>query len=195
MSTTLSDISTSTTGATSPSCSPVVCPEWCTSTTGHAEEDHVEDQWHHGESEEVTLSRHDLLSNGRTFQMQYLSVQAISEEGPDSPLCVRLSTGDDQTEIKLTYGETLALRDALSRRAEEIDPDRERVQKSRGEALKVAREMCNVTLEDFAAEMRRTPATAREWEAGVGMDKQTVSVLTRALATTARKAVRQPVPA
>jgi len=127
---------------------------------------------------------------GGTFQMQYLSVQASSEEGPDSPHCVRLSIGDDQTEIKLTYGETLALRDALSHRAEEIDPDRERVQKSRGEALKVARETFNVTREDFAAEMRRTPATVREWEAGVGMDKVTASVLTRALATTALKAAK-----
>jgi hypothetical protein len=122
MSITMSDISTCTTGATSPSCLPVVCPEWCTSTTGHAEEDHVEDQWHRGESSEVTLSRHDLVDYGGTFQMQYLSVQASSEEGPDSPHCVRLSIGDDQTEIKLTYGETLALRDALSHRAEEIDP-------------------------------------------------------------------------
>ena len=190
MSITMSDISTCTTGATSPSCLPVVCPEWCTSTTGHAEEDHVEDQWHRGESSEVTLSRHDLVDYGGTFQMQYLSVQASSEEGPDSPHCVRLSIGDDQTEIKLTYGETLALRDALSHRAEEIDPDRERVQKSRGKALKVARETFNVTRKDFAAEMRRTPATVREWEAGVGMDKVTDSVLTRALATTALKAAK-----
>ena len=190
MSITMSDISTSTTGdATSPSCSPVVCPEWCTSTTSHAEEDYVEDQWHRGESSEVTLSRHDLVDYGGTFQMEYLSVQASSEDGPNSPLCVRLSIGDD-SEIKLTYGETLALRDALSRRAEEIDPDRERAQKSRGEELKVAREMLNVTPENFAAEMRRTPATMREYEAGVGMDKVTASVLTRALAAAALKAAK-----
>lgn len=193
MSTTMSDISTPQ-DEFHPT--PVVCPEWCTrGTTGHADERHVEDQWHTGESEEVTLSRHALLNYGRTFQMQELSVRASSEEGPDSPHCVLLSIGDDQTEIKLTHGETLALRDALSRRAEEIDPDRESIQKSRGESLKLARKMCNVTLKDFAAEMHRTPATMRGYEAGVGMDKQTASVLTRALATTARKTARQPATA
>ena len=167
--------------------SPVVCPEWCTSTTGHAEARHVEDQWHTGKSEEVTLSLHALLSNGRTFQMQELSVTASSEEGPDSPLCVLLGI-DDMTEIKLTHGETLALRDALSRRADEIDPDRESIQKSRGEALKFARKACNVTIKEFAAEMHRTPARMRGYEAGVGMDKITANVLHGALVTTARKA-------
>jgi len=39
--------------ATPPTSPPVVCPVWCTSTTGHAEEHHVEDQWHEGESRAV----------------------------------------------------------------------------------------------------------------------------------------------
>lgn len=178
------------TPATPATCSPVVCPEWCTSTTGHAEEDLVEDQRHTGSNHHVTLSREDLVSYGRTSQMEYVSVQSETEDGPDSPICVSLVIGE-LAGIKLTHGETLALINALSRSAEEIDPDRESVQNSRGEGLKVAREGLNISIEDFAAHMGEGPADMRAYEAGVCMTGRTASVLSRCLATAARKASRK----
>ena len=174
------------TPATPPTCPPVVCPDWCTSTTGHAEEDLVADQRHTGSNHHVTLSREELLSYGRTSQMEYVSVQSETEDGPDSPLCVSLAIGE-LAGIKLTHGEALALMAALSRSAGEIDPDRESVQKSRGEGLKIAREGFNISIEDFAAHMGESPADMRAYEAGVCMTGRTASVLTRCLATAARK--------
>ena len=168
------------TPATPPTCPPVVCPDWCTSTTGHAEVHDVEDQWHQGESHKVTLSREPLVSYGRTFEMEYLSVQSSSVEGPDSPLCVRLTIGDER-DIKLTHGETLALMDAFSRSAEDIHPNRLRRQQERGEGLTMLREAMNISIEDFAAHMGRSPVDMRAHEAGDCMDTGTVSRFTRAL--------------
>ena len=113
-----------------------------------------------------------------------------TEDGPDSPVCVSVVIGE-VAGIKLTHGETLELMDALSRSAEEIDPDRESVQKSRGEGLKIAREGLNISIEDFAAHMGESPADMRAYEAGVCMTSPTTSVLTRCLATAARKAARK----
>ena len=175
-----------------PTRSPVVCPPWCTSTTGHAEARHFEDQWHTGLKRQVTLSLEGLVDCGRTFVPEHVSCQAETEDGPDSPFCVRLAVGDD-IGIKLTHGETLALRDALTRSAESIDPDRENVEKSRGEALKNAREMLNISIEDFAAHMDESPAVMRAYEAGVYMTRQTASVLNRALASALK--ARQPATA
>jgi len=169
---------------------PVVCPDWCTSITGHAEENLVEDQRHTGSSHHVTLSREDQVSYGRTSQMEYVSVQSETEDGLDSPICVSLTIGE-LSGIKLTHDETLELMDALSRSAKEIDPDRESVQKSRGEGLRIAREGLNISIEDFATHMGESPADMRAYEAGVCMTSRTASVLTRCLATAARKMARK----
>jgi len=182
------------TAATPPTSLPVACPAWCTSTTGHAEARHVEDQWHTGLNHQVTLSREGLVDCGRTFELEHVSCQAESEDGPDGPFYVRLAVGDD-IGIKLTRGETLALSDALSRSAESIDPDGENVEMSRGEALRDAREMLNISIEDFAAHMDESPAVMRAYEAGVYMTRQTASLLNRALARTPLNAARQPVTA
>lgn len=178
------------TPTTPPTCPPVVCPDWCTSTTGHAEEDLVEDQRHTGSNHHVTLSREDRVSLGRTSEMEHVSVQSETEDGPDGPLCVSLVIGE-LVGIKLTHGETLALMDALSRSAASIDPECESVQKSRGEGLKFAREGLNISIEDFAAHMGESPADMRAYEAGVCMTGQTASVLARCLATAARKAQKR----
>ena len=102
------------TSATPQNCPPVVCPDWCTSTTGHAEEDLVEDPRHTGSSHHVTLSREDQVSYGRTSEMEYVSVQSETEDGPDSALCVSLAS---RTASVLTRCLATAARKMARRRA------------------------------------------------------------------------------
>jgi hypothetical protein len=45
------------TAPTPPTSLPVPSPAWCTSTTGHAEARHVEDQWHTGLNHDRALAR------------------------------------------------------------------------------------------------------------------------------------------
>lgn len=178
------------TESTLPACSPVVCPDGCTSTTGHAEAGYVEDQTHTGSDHRVTLSREDLVDFGGTFEMEQVRCQAANEAGPGSSLCVHLAVGDD-IGIKLAHGEALALRDALTLSAESIDPDRDSVQKSRGKALRDAREELDISIEDFASPMGESPADIRASEAGVYMTRQTAAVLARCLTRPLRQAARK----